>query len=736
MERIIAPYGNTAHYHAQLPLPGWGSAAHAPAAKTGRDYVRALCKRWWLALGLWMLVFMPGSLFVLRQPAIYQAQAEIEVVPPQYDAALMVIVDHTTNLHRENTEQFVVSKIAQIKAKSLIDEVVHEFEPTDAQAAAVLAAELFAGISTKRIPGTNLYLVTLDSSDQDRVDKILNTWLKVYADHADEKGRETTENSINEATKSLGKLKAELAKVETDIGKLLKAVPHFAPDGRNRLEEDLLTMKSMMFQQRSRFEDLVQQQRLAEMWPHLNEQAAASDHGVGSALARLYQEKKSLDQQLRSMRKSLRHPDQYSRLVASELDRVCDEIESLQELTAPGATPDLKAMAVTRAGDEIGRFRRELDSMQSKMHETAPQFQRFQSLIEERDHINDLMHKQADNLMKFQNVAGTLKRPIEIPQPASAPLVPVRPNRLVGIAVVVILALILSVGVVLVLEATDRVVKHPEQAANGLTLPLLSVIPRMRRHARICRGAHLWTPGAPESVEADAFRNLRASLVGIEACDRPIISVMVTSPKTGDGKSTTALNLAAACARSGERTILVDCDLRRASLAEVFDADPNIGLVDVLKSDVHWQRAVNSCVETPNLDFMPAGLVDAVPVEILGSLELKQLLAALSRHYHRVILDAPAVLGLADGRILGSLADATLLVVRAGTHELAPMRRAKEMLEQTRARIAGVVFNDLNEDLKDWACHVGVSPIASASDSAESRRAPLGLAGPRVKVEA
>ncbi|MEJ7638951.1 MAG: CpsD/CapB family tyrosine-protein kinase, partial [Singulisphaera sp.] len=244
----------------------------------------------------------------------------------------------------------------------------------------------------------------------------------------------------------------------------------------------------------------------------------------------------------------------------------------------------------------------------------------------------------------------------------------------------------------------------------GLNLPLLGVVPRMRRTAKLDRGGHLWTPGAPDSVEADAYRNVRASLLGVSVKRGPIVTLLVASAKAGEGKSTTALNLAATCARAGERTLLMDVDLRRPSLAEVFrDDEHDVGLVDVLRGELPWQRTVIR-TDIANLDFLPTGATHDIPIEILGTLELRQLLIALSHHYDRVILDGPAILGLADCRMLGRVVDAAVLVVRSGLNELRPLQRAKAMLEQSHVAIAGVVFNALFEDLKNWSCYGPNSP--------------------------
>jgi capsular exopolysaccharide synthesis family protein len=195
--------------------------------------------------------------------------------------------------------------------------------------------------------------------------------------------------------------------------------------------------------------------------------------------------------------------------------------------------------------------------------------------------------------------------------------------------------------------------------------------------------------------------------------------MLVTSAKPGEGKSTTSLNLAATCARAGERTLLIDCDLRRPSLRPVFIDDPenDFGLVDVLRGEMPWQRAVIRTGEA-NLDFLSSGDPRGVPIEILGTIELRQLITALSGHYHRIILDGPAVLGMADCRMLGRMVDAVFLVVRSGAHGLNPIDRATEMLQQSRVPLAGYVFNGLDHDLRNWASHASVphDGFATAED--------------------
>ena len=162
---------------------------------------------------------------------------------------------------------------------------------------------------------------------------------------------------------------------------------------------------------------------------------------------------------------------------------------------------------------------------------------------------------------------------VKIPASVVEPTVPIKPNRPMLIALGLFASLGLGIGLVCLLEHIDHSVKVPEHVTHGLTLPLLGVVPRIRRTALTHRGGHLWTPGTPDSIEADAYRNVRASLLGVADKRGPIVTLLVTSAKAGEGKSTTALNLAATCARAGERTLLLDVDLRRPSLADVFIED-------------------------------------------------------------------------------------------------------------------------------------------------------------------
>ncbi|MBX6314312.1 MAG: polysaccharide biosynthesis tyrosine autokinase, partial [Isosphaeraceae bacterium] len=690
-----------------------GPAPPAPGAKTTGDFLRALGRRVWLVLLVAVAVILPGAVFIMRQPAIYRTSAEIRIEPPKVDPTLASIIANTGigAPDREANDKYVPTHLAILRnSKELASRVVADREvgpPPPGVDDPI--AELQGGLSVRPYPNTNFFEVNLEGPDPARVYRLLRSLLRHFEEQTHNDSIKTAEQSKVLAQQSLSALQQEIAKIDKSIYDLIKSSNIFAPGGKNLVEEEYSMLKSVLLQKRLRFDDLVQEERIARFYPNHKGPAAPSPREM--KIAKLLEQKEYWEEQALKLKGMARNfnGDPAARYITQRLDRVLVELEKLERATGP-QPPDLTRMMLSHSAEEIRQIEQKVGETLEKMQESMADYQKYLTLLKDREDKASEITATNKRLAQFTFLAQTQKPPVTILREPTEPTAPVRPKRATNLALVVVLGLGLGVGLVCLLEYFDRSVKVPEHLTAGLTLPLLGVVPRMRRLARIHRGGHLWTPGAPESLEADAYRNVRASLLGLSGPRGPLVTLLVTSAKMGEGKSTTALNLAATCARAGERTLLVDCDLRRPSLAEVFAAEedegegPHPGLADVLRDELPWQRAVTR-TDIPNLDFLPAGDPTGVPIEVLGSLELRQLITALASHYHRVILDGPAVLGLADGRMLGRVADATILVVRSGVHELRPLRRAKEMLEQSRVPIAGVVFNGLIDDLQNWSSY-------------------------------
>ena len=496
-----------------------------------------------------------------------------------------------------------------------------------------------------------------------------------------------------------------------------------------------MNLGALMNQKQIRMGELSQQMMIAEMYPKLDMSGDAAARA--SRLAQLEKEKRKGVMVLKGLKRTLRNFDNdlAVRYYSELLTDVMDEMDELRKIGKPTvANPTETILEGYRREFEADRETHQ--ELLKKMQETLPVHQRVLTMMEERREKHRQLGAMQLRLAEFDILSHSLteKDFVKVPDIVAEPSVPVKPNRPLLIAVALVVSFGMGIGLVCLLEHIDHSVKVPEHVSHGLTLPLLGVVPRIRRTALTQRGRHLWTPGASDPLASDAYRNVRASLLGVSDRRGPIVTLLVTSAKAGEGKSTTALNLAATCALAGERTLLLDIDFRRPTLAEVFIDDGEDkaapGVVDVLRGELPWQRTLHH-TRIPNLDFIPTGDTRDTPIEILGTLELRQLLMALSHHYDRVILDGPAVLGLADCRFLGRIVDASLLVVRSGSHQLTTLHRAKAMLEQSHVAIAGVVFNGLTEDIENWSSYGygdGLSPAEPFENQARVEAA-LAFAG-------
>ncbi|MDR3635003.1 MAG: polysaccharide biosynthesis tyrosine autokinase [Isosphaeraceae bacterium] len=691
-------------------------------AKTPSDYLRALRRRVWLVLAVSVPLAVALSVLALKQPAVYRASVQIQIQPPQYDPVLSTLVSHDVGRREgETLERYIPNRLALLKSKPLIDQVVNS--PEIVQPAAPgddPAEEILANLVTKPLMMSNYIsnyvTVSLEGTDPARTAKQLELLLRVFRDRSRDEIQNEIEASKDQASGTLKNMWAEYKKLNEHLYSSLKGSTTVGPGGKNILEEQWLMMGSMLAQKRARLDEMKQQALIAQLFPSANRQGNSDLSARQGMLRELEAQRKQLQRTLQTYKRKTRHFESDPAVVhkADLLKDVVDQIEQIRSAPLEASEDSSAAeplLAMTQSMDEqIKALEQGEQAILARFQESMPEHQKYLNDLEERQMLRERIADMETKLSEFEILAKSQKDPVVIPTTVPEPTAPVRPKRALNIALALAFSLALGIGLVCLLEFLDHSVKVPEHLSMGLTLPLFGVVPRIRRTALTHRGGHLWTPGAPESVEADAYRNLRASLLGATDKRGPITTLLVTSAKAAEGKSTTALNLAATCARAGERTLLMDVDLRRPSLNEVFVHDGHdLGLVDALRGEIPWQRALVR-TDIPNLDFLPTGDTRDIPIEILGTLELRQLLLAVSSHYDRVILDGPAVLGLADCRMLGRIVDAALLVVRSGSHGLQPLLRAKSMLEQSHVVIAGVVFNGLFEDLKNWSSYGPYQP--------------------------
>lgn len=202
----------------------------------------------------------------------------------------------------------------------------------------------------------------------------------------------------------------------------------------------------------------------------------------------------------------------------------------------------------------------------------------------------------------------------------------------------------------------------------------------------------------PPSQAAEAYRTLRTNLT-FAALDEPIETLVVTSAAPEESKSTVLANLAIAMAQGERRTILVDADLRRPQLHEIFGVANDQGVTTMIVEETALERPPLLDVGVEGLRLVPSGPLPPNPADILGSRRMEQAIAALKERADIILFDAPPVASVTDAAILGAKVDGLLLVVRAGHTRREHAERARDLLERVHVRIVGAVLNDAPRDV-------------------------------------
>lgn len=268
---------------------------------------------------------------------------------------------------------------------------------------------------------------------------------------------------------------------------------------------------------------------------------------------------------------------------------------------------------------------------------------------------------------------------------AQLPGSPSSPKLMLNLAAALAAGLMIGIMAALLLEYIDDTIKAPEDLESSLHMPVVGMIPRPKGDSSLEESLEdSW------SAVSEAYRSLRTT-IQFSTPQGPPRSLLVTSPRPGDGKSTTALVIARNFAQLGQRVLLIDADLRYPSLHKKLDLNGEFGLSDYLSGRKSEQDIVIE-VAPNNLNVILAGSLPSNPTELLSGPRMLSLLGLAHEKYDLVVIDSPPVMGLADAPLLASLVEATFLVVAAGQTRRDVARVAVKNLRYGRARLLGAVL--------------------------------------------
>lgn len=281
----------------------------------------------------------------------------------------------------------------------------------------------------------------------------------------------------------------------------------------------------------------------------------------------------------------------------------------------------------------------------------------------------------------------------ELISPATAPHSPVSPQKVRDTLLGFGGGLLFGIALAFVRENLDDTITSKEELGQAQpALPLLAEIPH-ESHGQ--KAINLVSASRPQSPGAEAYRSLRTSIQFL-SLERSLKTIQVTSPRSGDGKTTTVANLAIALARAGQRIIVVDCDLRRPKLHEAFALSTDVGFTSVLLGEVPISAALQ---EVPGLDGMLQVLTSgprlANPSELLSSRRTSEVLASLGVMADLTLIDTAPVLPVTDAVSLAPRVDAVAVVISSGRTTTKELARSLELLGQVSAPVVGTVLNSV-----------------------------------------
>ena len=646
----------------------------------------------WL-LGTAGLVVLLTLLFTLRQRPVYEARATLRVEEQHGQG------NPTDLLSALQAPSTIETETEILRSRSVAEDVIDSLGLQGTGPAKDLREALRV---TRPQANAAILALSYQSTDPDLAARVVNTVTRSYIRRRNEFQKQQAHAAIVFLEAQVGTIGGELEEAEQALEAFRRA--HVVIDPQVQAGEQVRRLAELRARQeeltgeRSQLRDLLARAQLptesAGTWadfvgaPSLITSPAMSGivqqlSTVEAERARLLTWRTPADPDVGGLdRTILVLRTRLAQLVESQLHGLDDAARSTDSTLARF---DVALARVPAVELDYARLRRQVD-----------QDTQLFTLLQTR-----LKESEISEAMEVAN--------IQVVDPAIVPTQPVGPRRVTNLLFGTAGGLLLGLLVALVREGSDTRVRSRDEVVRLTELPLLAAIPRIlvkNGH----RGAkqlaqqietRLVIQHSPKSPAAEAYRALRTNVAhSTTQRDRPLKTLVVTSPEPRDGKTTTAVNLAITLAEQGHRTVLVGADQRRPVLHKVFHVARAPGLSDLLSGTAQLDDVIHS-IDLPDyargrLDFIAAGRSVPNPAELLGSPATPRLLEGLAARYDAVVLDTPPLGVVTDAAVLATLADGVIFVARMGATHGEALRRAVQELEEIGTRIVGTVLTDVH----------------------------------------
>jgi exopolysaccharide transport family protein len=569
--------------------------------------------------------------------------------------------------------------------------------PIDAQKQReVIVHRVMTGLTVKRMGLTYVMDVSYRSSSPIKAAEIANKFAELYL-------LEQLETKFNATRQATFWLNSRLAELRSQVEDADAAVQQYkirndllSAAGTNLTEQEISAYNQSLAQAQTQLaEDTA---RLNTARGQLAKGSAGDDLGEAldsPVIQRLREQRAELSAKVADLQSRYgdRHPDLLK--ARRQLEDIDGQIQAeIQRIISNlAAKAEVARQRVVAIHGSIGATRDRLADNNRAMV-------RLNELQRAADASRALYENYLNRFKETSNQQGVGQPDARILAPADVPLAPSSPMVGLNLGLGLLLALCAGAGAVALAEHLDAGLTTADEAERRLGVSCLGIIPLL---ASVADDSEINPPAhvvrTPLGAFSEAFRHLRTS---IQYCrpGEPVQVVAITSALPGEGKTTTAICLGRAAALQGAKVLVIDCDLRRRKIHELFQVEPGVGLLQVLNGEATLQVAV-AVDAASGAHFLPLTKGARTPQDVFGSIAMHSLLVAARKQYDLIILDTPPTVPVADTRVLAPKADAILFVARWRKTAAQTVRLALRQLDGSGAHIGGVVLTQV--DMKQQA---------------------------------
>lgn len=671
---------------------GSGSAPQTLAEMFGVTAALQMLRRRWLIMAIvGAVVSIATFAGLMLQTPTYSATSLLMINPRQE----RVIAGEEVLSSLPLQSSAIDSEIELLRSPALMNElaVALGMMGNEGEASTEEIADSLAGaLSVSRRGSTYVLEITARSTDPQRAQLIANTYADVYIASQISQRAATTERAGNWLSRRLAELRDDVQAKEAAVETFRVQSGLMSAQGSTLPETQIVNVQTQVLTAQA---DLAEAEARYRQLQQLRTSGASLDT-IGNALN---------SETIRTLRN--REAEIAQRQSELEL-RYFETHPSVQAVRAERADVEAQIQRevqriTVNLGNEVAVARARLETLRQSMREATGELSGNSS---DGLRLRELEREAAASrqvytayLQRYEEIADQDQlntSDARLLSYASVPHSPSSPKLRISLALAIALGILLGLGAGVLIEILDQSVKSADDLESRVGYPAVASIPiisrrMMRQMPPADRHPAGYLIGRPMSAFTEALRVLRTVIV-YSKLDFSVKVVAVTSAVPDEGKTTISMCLARVAAMSGQRVIVVDCDLRKQSINDVIDIEAETGILQVLAGETHWRSAI---VTDPGSEahVLPVATSGFTPRDVFGSDAMERLISELRANYDLVILDCAPILAVAETRILVKQADTTVVVARAGTSAIGAVKSAISQTENAGGKVLGVALN-------------------------------------------